>query len=43
LGYSDGLALHVVYAKDEEGNVIVITAYNPSLSKWQSDLKIRKV
>lgn len=43
LGYCDGLALHVVYAKDEEGNVIVITAYNPSLSKWQSDLKTRKV
>ncbi|MEA2047841.1 MAG: DUF4258 domain-containing protein [Campylobacterota bacterium] len=43
LGDCDGLALHVVYAKDEKGNIIVITAYNPSLSKWQSDLKTRKV
>ena len=43
LGYVDGIELHVVYAKDEEDNVIVITAYKPSLTKWQKDLKTRKV
>ncbi|HIP12460.1 MAG TPA: DUF4258 domain-containing protein [Arcobacter sp.] len=43
LGYADGLALHVVYAKDEDANVIIITAYRPSLEKWQNDLKTRKV
>ena len=43
LGYSDNLPLHVVYAKDEEGNVIVITAYRPNTNKWENDLKTRKV
>ena len=43
LGYSDGIALHVVYAKDENNNIIIITAYKPSLAKWQNDLKTRKV
>lgn len=42
LGYVDEIALHVVYAKDEEGNVIVITVYKPNLNKWQNDLKTRK-
>ena len=42
LGCVDGITLHVVYAKDEEGNVIVITAYRPNLTKWQEDLKTRK-
>jgi len=26
LGYSDGVAIHVVYAKDEEKYVFIITA-----------------
>ena len=43
LGASDSLALHVVYAKDDDNNIIVITAYKPSLKKWQDDLKTRKV
>ena len=42
LGYVDDMPLHVVYAKDEEGNIIVITAYKPNLTKWQDDLKTRK-
>ncbi len=42
LGYVDDIALHVVYAKDEEDNIIVITAYKPNLTKWQEDLKTRK-
>ena len=43
LGYSDGVAIHVVYAKDEENNIIVITAYRPNYDKWETNLKIRKV
>ena len=35
--------LHVVYAKDEENNKIVITVYQPNLEKWQNDFKTRKV
>lgn len=43
MGYCDDIPLHVVYAKDEESIIIVITAYIPSLDKWNSDLKTRKV
>ena len=42
LGYSQKIALHVVYAVDEEDNIIVITVYRPSLEKWQNDLRTRK-
>ena len=42
-GLSKNLPLHVVYARDEENNIIVITAYRPNLEKWQDDFKIRKV
>ena len=42
-GYADGIALHVVYAKDEDDNVIIITVYKPNRTKWQDDLKTRKV
>jgi len=43
LGENENLPLHVVYAIDEENNVIVITAYRPNLEKWQNDFKTRKV
>lgn len=43
LGYVDSVALHVVYAKDDESNIIVITAYRPNLNKWQNDFKTRRV
>jgi len=43
LGYVDAIALHVVYAKDDENNIIVITAYRPNVNKWKNDLKTRKV
>ena len=43
LGSVDGITLHVVYSKDTEDNIIVITAYKPNLTKWQEDLKTRKV
>jgi uncharacterized DUF497 family protein len=42
LGYSNDMALHVVYAKDDEENIIIITAYKPSFKKWKDDLKTRK-
>jgi hypothetical protein len=43
MGYCDEMPLHVVYAKDEKSTIVVITAYTPSLDKWNSDLKTRKV
>ena len=42
LGRVEGIALHVVYAYDEQGDAIVITAYKPSPLKWENDLKTRK-
>lgn len=42
LGYSDNRVLHVVYAQDENGSIIVITVYEPTLEKWLDDLKTRR-
>ena len=42
LGWVEDIALHVVYAHDEQGDTIVITAYKPSPLKWENDLKTRK-
>lgn len=42
LGYVDNRALHAVYAKDENGSLIVITVYEPTLEKWLEDLKTRR-
>lgn len=42
LGYVDKRALHIVYAKDENNTVIVITVYEPTLEKWLEDLKMRR-
>jgi hypothetical protein len=42
LGYTDKRALHVVYAKDENETIIVITVYEPTPEKWLEDLKTRK-
>ena len=42
LGFVDGVALHVVHAKDEDDNCIVITVYRPSLEKWENDFKTRR-
>jgi hypothetical protein len=41
-GAYNNLPLHVVYAK-YDNKIIVITAYRPSLDKWQNNFKIRKV
>jgi hypothetical protein len=42
LGFVNDGALHVVYAKDEDSNFIIITAYKPNPEKWQDDFKTRK-
>jgi len=43
LGRSTGEAFHVLFAADAEGNnVRVVTAYRPSESEWESDLKRRR-
>ncbi len=42
LGHIDKRALHVVYAKDENETIIVITVYEPTLEKWLEDLKTRR-
>jgi len=41
LGFIETIALHVVYAKDEENNCIVITVYKPTLEKWEDDFRTR--
>ena len=43
LGYINENALHIVYAKDENDNIIIITAYYPSPEKWENNFKTRKV
>lgn len=42
LGYFNNRALHVVYARDEADNAIVITVYEPTTEKWVEDLKTRR-
>lgn len=42
LGFVNDVPLHVVYAKDEEENFIVITVYVPSLEKWENDMRTRR-
>lgn len=42
LGYAEKRALHVVYAKDDNNTVIVITVYAPTLEKWFEDFKRRR-
>lgn len=42
LGFVENRALHVVYAKDENNSIIVITVYEPTLEKWFKDLKMRR-
>jgi len=34
--------LHIVYAKDENESVIIITVYQPSLDFWKDDYMTRK-
>jgi len=43
VGFFDHMVIHVVYAKDEDDNIIVITTYEPNLQKWENDFRTRKV
>jgi hypothetical protein len=43
LGWCNGRAIHVVAASNSsKRQVIVITAYEPTIDKWESDLKTRR-
>ncbi len=43
LGWWNGRAIHVVAAEDRSKQfVIVITAYEPALNKWEPDRKTRR-
>lgn len=41
LGFLSARAIHVVYAKDEDSNIIVITVYEPNLQKWSKGFRRR--
>ena len=44
LGYEDrdlNKPLHVVYAKNEESIIIIITAYRPDITKWKNNYQTR--
>ena len=43
LGHYDGRPIHVVAAENSsQQQVIIITAYEPTLKKWESDMKTRR-
>ncbi len=42
LNFVSNKAIHVVFAKNEDSNIIVITVYEPSSHKWEDDMKTRK-
>ena len=42
LYFIDDRPIHVVYAYDEEQNVIIVTTYVPNSSKWENDFKTRR-
>ena len=43
LGWCDGRSIHVVAAENSSKQlVIVITAYEPTLDKWEPDMKTRR-
>jgi Domain of unknown function (DUF4258) len=43
LGYWNGRPIHVVAAENSsKEQVIVITAYEPTLEKWETDMKTRR-
>lgn len=43
LGFTkSGRPLHILYGNIEKENVLIITAYEPSLDEWEADLKTRK-
>ena len=42
LKFVDTRPIHIVASKDEEGNCIIITAYEPDLTLWNKDFKTKK-
>jgi len=43
LGRCNGRSIHVVAAENSsQQQVIIITAYEPTLQKWESDMKTRR-
>ena len=43
LGRSNGRPIHVVAAENSsQQQVIIITAYEPTLKKWEADMKTRR-
>jgi len=43
LGWCDNRSIHVVAAENiDEQLVVVITAYEPTLNKWEADMKTRR-
>jgi hypothetical protein len=44
LGRSAGEIFHALFATDVQGNKVrIVTAYRPTLSDWEDDLKTRRV
>jgi adenine deaminase len=43
LGFIKEIAVHIVYSKDDDNNVIVITTYKPNLKKWKPGYKVRRI
>ena len=41
LYFIENRPIHVVYAYDDEKNVIIITTYIPNSTKWENDFKTR--
>jgi len=43
LGYIHNKPLHIVIARNEEAKeLIIVTVYEPDLTKWESDFKTRR-
>jgi len=42
LGFRDLIPLHIVYAVNEVGEDIIITAYEPDSALWNNDYTIKK-
>ena len=41
LGFVDDRVIHVVYSKDQENSIIIITVYEPNITKWEADFTQR--
>ncbi len=41
-GYIEKKAIHVVFAKNEQDDYVIITVYQPDMIKWKNDYKTRR-